>query len=169
MSQSNKTWQVRFDDIPSSLAQMKALPEAALGEPYHAAALLIPALCLWSSNKDEAISMIDFLRGPAPLSAYERQFITERLAGNEYIPFSYFDKTDPQSGYVPKPPHIITVFSNPSSFTEKGYAQLWLQSTGADSQRPVKLRQKPSTGQWFLTDQMLLAQIRKPSALDPWA
>jgi hypothetical protein len=33
----------------------------------------------------------------------------------------------------------------------------------------VTLRLKPSTGQWFLWDQMLLAGIREPKSKDAWA
>ena len=42
-------------------------------------------------------------------------------------------------------------------------------SGGADSARQIKLRTKPSTGQWFLWEQFLLADIRKPVSADPWA
>lgn len=166
---SNRHWQVVFTNLPTSLAELKALPESALFEPHHAAALLIPALCLWPQNKAEAINMINFLRGPQPLSTYETQFITERLRGNEYVPMSYFEGSSPQNGYEPGRPFTVTVSTVPTSFAEAGYAQLYLQSAGADSPRPVKLRNKPSTGEWFLTDQMLLAQIRKPVSQDPWA
>ena len=57
----------------------------------------------------------------------------------------------------------------PTSFDEEGYAKLYLKSSGADSPRPVQLRQKPSSGEWFLWDQMLLSQIREPISADPWA
>lgn len=166
---ANQNWSVTFPQMPSSLEELKSLPEAALNQPYHAAALLIPALCLWTDNKDEAINMINFLRGPAPLSTYEIQFISERLRGNEYVPRSYFKGANPENNYQAAAPYTVAVTSVPNSFAEKGYAQLYLQSGGADSPRPVKLREKPSTSQWFLTDQMLLAQIRKPVADDPWA
>lgn len=35
--------------------------------------------------------------------------------------------------------------------------------------RPLKLRNKPSTGQWFLWEQQLLTGIRIPVEADPWA
>lgn len=43
---SNKSWRVTFQDIPTTLDKLRALPEAALKEPHHAAALLVPVLCL---------------------------------------------------------------------------------------------------------------------------
>ena len=66
-------------------------------------------------------------------------------------------------------PYKITVSENPYSYPEENWATLWLKSSGADSMREVKLRCKPSTGQWFMVDQMLLADIRVPAASDPWA
>ncbi len=113
--------------------------------------------------------MINFLKGPQSLSTYEQQFISERLRGNEYVPFSYFDGACPENEYHPILPYSITVSTVPTSFAEDGYAMLYLRSGGADSPRPVKLRKKPSTGEWFLWDQMLLSQIRKPVSEDPWA
>jgi len=166
---SNNTYQVVFNQLPTSLEELKALSEASLTQPHYAAALLIPVLKLWPHNKDEAISMMNFLRGPDPLSTYAIQFISERLKGNEYIPDSYFLGSSPQNSYEPQKPYTVVVYTMPNSFSEQGYAQFSLQSSGADSPRPVKLRNKPSTGQWFITDQMLLAQIRVPVSSDPWA
>ena len=40
---------------------------------------------------------------------------------------------------------------------------------GADSARQIRLRTKPSTGQWFLWEQFLLSDIRVPVSADPWA
>jgi len=166
---ANQTWQVVFPSLPISLSMLQALPEASLKEPYYAAALVIPALCLWPTNREEAIQMINFLKGPQPLSKFDLQFIADRLRGNEYVPLSYFEGAKPENGYQPQSPHTVAVSTVPTSFATEGHAQLYLRSGGADSPRPVKLRRKPSTGQWFLTEQMLLAQIRKPTALDPWA
>lgn len=52
---------------------------------------------------------------------------------------------------------------------EQGYLTLHIRSGGADSPRQIKLRQKPSTGQWFLWEQFLLSDIRPPVSADPWA
>lgn len=166
---TNQKWTVSFSSLPKNLQELKSCAESSLMEPYYAAALLIPALAIWSENKNEAIDMINYLRGPAPLSTYETQFITERLRGNEYVVRSYFEGTSSENGYKPKEPFTLNIISVPNSFDEDGYATLYLQSSGADSPRPVKLRNKPSTGQWFLTDQMLLAGIKKPVSEDPWA
>ena len=43
---------------------------------------------------------------------------------------------------------------------------MWVKSGGADSPRQIKLRQKPSTGQWFLNDIQCLSDIRIPTEED---
>lgn len=165
----NKSWQVVFNELPVSLDMLKGLPEANLQQAHYAAALLIPALCLWPVNEDEALKMMNFLKGPQGLSVREKQFINERLRGNEYLPFSYFEGSSPDNGYEPSKPYIVSISTVPTSFDEKGYVKLYLKSSGADSPRPVQLRQKPSSGEWFLWDQMLISQIRPPISQDPWA
>ena len=121
---SNKSWQVIFDELPTSLKMLRDLPESSLNESYYAPALLIPSLCLWSINKDEAINMINFLKGPQPLSIREIQFINERLRSKEYLPYSYFEGTSPQNCYKSLKPYIVKISTVPTSFDEAGYGKL---------------------------------------------
>ncbi|MDD2482514.1 MAG: hypothetical protein PHF82_10345 [Lutispora sp.] len=165
----NKSWQVTFDKLPTTLDMLRGLPEASLQEPHYAAALLIPALCLWPVNQKAALEMINFLKGPQGLSTREIQFINERLRGKEYVPSSYFEGTSPANGYKISGPYTVTISTVPTSYDEAGYVKLYLQSSGADSPRPVQLRKKESSGEWFLWDQMLLSDIRQPVSEDPWS
>ena len=71
-------------------------------------------------------------------------------------------------GPSPSAPFTITVTSNPHSYVET-LATLYIKSGGADSGRPISLRKKPSTGQWFVTQFGFLADIRVPVSEDPWA
>ena len=169
MQTGNQSWQVTFDELPTTVDMLRALPQANLQEPHFAAALLIPALCLWPTDQSAALEMVNFLKGPQGLSAYDKQFINDRLRGKEYVPFSYFAGTSPGNEYKPSQPYTVTVSTVPSSFDEAGYAKLYLQSSGADSPRPVQIRKKESSGEWFLWDQMLLSDIRPPVSADPWA
>ena len=47
--------------------------------------------------------------------------------------------------------------------------KLFIPCGGADSPRPVKLRQRGSDGKWFLWEQYLLTGVRTPKDSDPWA
>ncbi len=57
----------------------------------------------------------------------------------------------------------------PYSFGTDNWATMYVMSGGADSPRTIKLRQKPSTGEWFLNEIQCLSDIRVPAAADPWA
>ena len=167
----SQTWSVTFQSLPLSLEQMKALPEASLTQPQYTAALTVAALCVYPVNQQAAIEMLNYLKGPEPLSTYEKQFLAERFRGQEYLPGSYFQGATPQNDYTPSQPYTVVITQNQYSTNEysQGYLTLWLSSGGADSPRQVRLRTKPSTGQWFLVEQMLMVGIRPPVSQDPWA
>ena len=157
-----------FDALPESVDELKALPEAALATPFQAAALTVCALCAYAAEPGIGIEMLNFLKGPQPLSPYELSFLKERFSSNPaYLPFSYFKGAAPDNDYTPDRPFTVTVEANPYSFEQEGYAVLHLTSGGADSPRQVKLRRKGE--QWFLWEQMLLVGIRKSRSEDPWA
>ena len=163
-------YQVSFDTLPKTLEEMKALPYASLQKPEEVAALCVAALAVYPDNKEESIKMLDFLRGPRPLSPMDQQFLRDRfMDGKGYIPRSYFKGATPDNDYTPSSPLTIVMSDSHAQIAEEGYKILDLQSGGADSKRTVTLRNKPSTGEWFLWEQMLLAGIREPKSSDPWA
>lgn len=167
----NKTYTVTFQALPESLAQMQAMPEADLKNPANTAALAIAALAQYPKNKDNAIEMLKYLTGPKGVSEYDKQFIADRFRGKDYVPRSYFLGATPENNYEPSKPYTLNLFENPYSrdnFSE-GYLTLHIKSGGADSARQIKLRTKPSTGEWFLWEQFLLSDIRVPVEADPWA
>lgn len=166
-----KEYTVVLPQIPVNLAQMQAMPEAALKEPQHTAALVIAALTIYPIDKEAALQMLEFLHGPKGLSNYDKQFIADRFRDKDYVPRSYFKGATPENNYEPTEPYTLEFFENPYSRDQigDGYLTLHIKSGGGDNARQVKLRTKPSTGQWFLWEQFLLADIRKPAAEDPWA
>ena len=165
----NRSERFSFTAVPQNLSELQALPEATLDTPFKTAALTILALCLYKDNSDSVLEMLDFLKGPESVSPYEKQFYKDRLYEKEYIPFSYFDGATPDNGYTPSQPMTIAIYENPYSFDNENWATLWVKSGGADNMRSVKLRKKPSTGQWFLNDIQCLSEIRLPKEADPWA
>jgi hypothetical protein len=158
-----------FTELPSNLAALQALKEAALTTPYQTAALTVAALCRYGDSTHDAIEMLNFLKGPQALSGHEVQFLRDRLTGKTHKPFSFFTGATPDNDYTPARPYQITVFAGPYSFQEQGYAKLMIRSSGADAPREIKLREKPSSGQWFLWENYLLSDIREPKSADPWA
>lgn len=167
-SVSTKTESFSFSALPKTLDEMKALPEAALTTPFQAAALTVCALCAVAENNPEGTAMLNFLKGPQPMTPMELQFIKDRfMDGKKYIPFSYFAGANAANDYTPATPYQISVSTNPYTYQDEGYATLHIKSGGADSLRQVKLRRKGE--QWFLWEQFLLTDIRTPKSADPWA
>ena len=163
-----KTEQITFTDIPESLEAFKALPQAALSNPFDTAALTVAALCVFPADRELCYQMLDYLRGPRPMNGADKQFIADRFRDKDYVPRSYFEGATPQNDYMPSSPYRVTVKSDPHSYDEQGIAKLFIPSGGADSPRPIKLRQAKD-GKWYLWEQYLLAGIRQPESSNPWA
>lgn len=159
---------ITFNKMPESMADFMALPETDLSDPFKTAALTIMAFCYYPSNKDFALEMLSYLRGPRPLSEYDKQFIRDRFMDKDYVPRSYFNGTSPANDYKPSVPYSITLFENPYSYTDQGYAKLYVNSSGADSPRYVQLR-LAKDGKWYLWEQFILSDIRQPESSNPWA
>lgn len=162
-------WTIRFEQLPATLGELEALPEARLARPQDTAALFVAAMCRYPDDPDAALEMVNWLSGPRPLNAFGRQFLRDRMA-NDYVPRSYLVGATPENGYSPTPPLRIEVLAQSNAFDDEGYARLHLRSGGADQPRPIVLRLKPSSGQWFLWEQLLLAGIRPPAntGADGW-
>jgi len=162
-----KSVTITFEQLPESLAEMKKLPESALSTPFMTAALSVCAYCCYAVDKDAGKEMLNFLKGPKPLSNYDIQFINDRLMDKAYLPFSYFEGAEPSNSYRPNEPYKITIFEDVYSYKDEGYAKLNIRSGGADSPRQIVLRRKGE--QWYLWEQYILVGIRVPVSEDDWA
>ena len=159
-----------FAALPESLAEMQALPEAALSTPFQTAALTVLALCAYAADRTIGSEMLNWLRGPRPLNGQDLSFLNDRFRdGKTYLPFTYFVGSMPDNNYTPSQPYTIVITSNHISAVEQGYMKLFIPCGGADDPRPIKLRQRGSDGKWFLWEQYLLTGVRIPKAADPWA
>ena len=157
-----------FAALPESLSQLQALPEAALQDPFQTAALTVLALCAYGAEEAIGIEMLNWLKGPRPLTGHEISFLKDRFRDGINVPFSYFKGAVPESNYVPSTPYTITVEAGPYADANPGYKKLHIRSGGADNPREVVLRQK-GDGTWLLWDQFLMVGIRQAKAEDPWA
>ena len=157
-----------FANLPESLAQLQALPEAALNSPFQTAALTVCALCAYGAEPSVGIEMLNWLKGPRPLTNYEISFLKDRFREGIHVPFSYFAGATPENDYIPARPLTITIEAGPYADANPGYKKLHIRSGGADNPREIVLRQK-GDGQWLLWDQFLMVGIRKSKSEDPWA
>ena len=164
----NPVRKIAFAALPDTYEQFTALPQAALANPFDTAALTVLAFCFYPENKELSLRMLDYLRGPRPMSVMDKQFIQDRFRDKDYVPRSYFDGATPVNNYLPSEPYTVTVSENPYSYQNDGYATLYITSGGADSPRSVQLR-LAKDGKWYLWEQFILADIRKPESENPWA
>ena len=160
--------QITLQTLPAALAELEALPRTT---PEKVCAGFLCALKLFQTDRDAGVAAMDLLRGPRPMTPYDIQFLRDRLRGKEYLPLAYFEGAAPENGYTPARPYTLNVLPDPRpQDVEPGYLRVYLKTAGADSPRPMKLRQKGSTGEWFLWEySSILSGIRVPAALDPWA
>ena len=116
---TNRTESFTFAALPNSVAELQALPEASLDSAFKTTALTIAVLCAYEKNPDGCIEMLNFLKGPAEVSTYEKGFIKERLNGKFYKTFSFFEGATPENGYKPNTPFVIKVARIPTPLTRR--------------------------------------------------
>ena len=155
--------------VPTTSEEFSALPQNDLSKPENTCVMFLLALALYLKDSDAGVAALNTLRGPRPLSNYDIQFLRDRLRGKSYLPLAYFDGATPANNYVPSNPLTLEVIADSRPLDiEEGYLRLFLKTTGADSPRPIKLRQKGDS--WYLWEySSILSGIRIPSEADAWA
>lgn len=164
----NKKVDVVFQTLPDTYEEFIALPQAALSDPFDTAALTVLAFCFYPKDKELSLRMLDYLRGPRPLSGMDKQFIADRFRDSDYVPRSYFKGSTYKNDYIPSEPYTVSPFTNPHSQIQENMLRLWIESGGADSPRYVDVR-LAKDGKWYLWEQYILAGIRAPESSNPWA
>ena len=157
-----------FDKLPNNLDEFKVLANSLMNNPFGTTALTILAFTYYPKDQELSLAMVDYLRGPRPLSMLDKQFIVDRFREKDYVPRSYFEGAVPQNDYEASEPHTIVVSDNPYSYKNEGYATLYVSSGGADNPRQVQLR-KAKDNKWYLWEQFILVDIRPCESTNPWA
>ncbi len=170
---NTQTKSFTFQAVPKTLEELQALPEASMKDYFGVAALSMLVLLGYKDNKEESLKMYDFLMGPGAMSNLDISRIDEHmLRGRDYIARSYFEGATVDNNYTPSMPLTIKIIEGAHSkdCIAEGRINLFVHSSGADSDRYMTFRTKPSTGEWFLTELAgVLPDIRVPKAEDPWA
>jgi len=166
-----KTETVSAPSLPKNVAEMTAMSEFDRKDPYKVAFFTIAALCRFPESRDDCYAMINDLKGPEPITVRDKDFIRDRfMDGKDYVPRSYFVGATPANDYTPSTPYKVVIKEQSNSRENEGYIRLFAVSGGADSPRQITLRQKKSTGEWFLNQfEFLLAGIRIPQSQDKWS
>ncbi len=158
-----------FNSLPEVIDDFKALPQAAMATPYDTAAMAIVAFSAYPKDKEQSLQMLEYLRGPRPMNGMDKQFISDRFRGKDYILRSYFTGAVPGNDYDPAQPYTVVLSENKYSYEVAGCAKLFIKSGGADNPRPITMRQAKD-GKWYLWEySSILLGIREPESTNPWA
>jgi len=164
LQNGDRTTSAVFSVLPTTLAELLASPYNNLMTPMNTAALFVVALNVYNKNRDESIAMMNYLRGPNPLSADDIRLLDERMAQNNtagYLARSYLAGATPQNGYTPSQPYTVVITDNFYTYYDREVATVLVTCGGADSHRPVILR-RAGDSQWYLGALSLLDGIRPP-------
>ncbi len=165
----NKTEKIVFKALPTDFEGFKALPQAAMLNPFDTAAMAVLAFCFFPKDNELCYEMIDFLRGPRQMNGMDKQFIADRFRAKDYVPRSYFEGATPKNDYTPSQPYTVYVSEASVSDDQPNMMKLFIASGGADSPRPVTLREAKD-GKWYLWEySSILLDIRQPESSNPWA
>lgn len=159
---------VTLNMIPATLQEFQTCPQMDLSKPENTCAMFLCALQLYIKDRDAGVEAMNMLRGPRPMTPYDSQFLRDRLRDKPYLPLAYFEGAAPKNNYTPAQPYVLNVLPDPRpQDIEAGYIRVFLKTAGADSPRPVKLRQKGSL--WYLWEySSILSGIRPLAECDPW-
>lgn len=154
-----------FTDLPQNAEELKQIADFKDGR--YVMALFMASLVRFVENKDDGIAMINVLRGPQPMSNHEISFLNDRFMDKKYLAMAYFEGANPDNNYTPNEPWTVLIFDDLREPDEEGYMRTFIATTGADSTRYIKLRQKNED--WFVWEySSVVTGIRLPKDEDVW-
>ena len=167
---SVKRKKVKLDKLPENVEEMQALPVYDQKDEYAVAALTVAALLRYGQNKEDGKAMLDLLNGPESPANRDLMLMDLKLNEKDYLMRSYFVGATPENNYTPTQPYTVEMIEYSNAREEENYVYLSIVCGGSDNPRQIRLRRKPSTGEWFIwIFQGLLTDIRIPKSEDEWA
>ncbi|MCJ7626450.1 MAG: hypothetical protein MUO76_23405 [Anaerolineaceae bacterium] len=158
---TNSLGSIQFEALPKSIAEFISLRDQLAQTPQGGAAVMIAALLAF--GEDEELGMqcltvaVDRERLQEGTGGYkgwelrvrDRRLIESQLRGKAHILRSYIQGTYPDGGYaLAVPPYEIAFSANPySGDVESGKFKVFVDSSGADTTRPVGMRRN-NRGVW---------------------
>lgn len=160
---------VSIDDLPASVAELKrlSLPQGMTGihqSPYLQPMLIVAALNVLNTDKEEAKQMLDYIVREAksenrdgalvhfPGQGAATAYATDWSQTNQYKNFekvrSYLEGAKYANNYTPETkPYVMKMEINDNSYTaDKDCFLLWLTSTQASSKRQIGIWEYDADG-----------------------
>ena len=164
---------VTFNNLLSSKDELVGIDRS---NPFNVVAMYVHAICSYTPQNNVVFyDMLQYLMGEfQPLSELAKQNIKDRMMQNDKYKFigkSYMLGSAPDNDYTPTIPFSVDVVSNVYTDQEEGFKRLFVQSSGADSLRPITLRLAKDGNYYIWSDSYmgLLSDIRQPESSNPWA
>jgi hypothetical protein len=167
---------VVFQEIPASVEAFLSLRDQVAVVPQGGAAMMVMALLAYAESEDlgrqcltAAVDRDRLVEGPEgvrgwQLSKRDLRRIQTQLAGQPYLPRSYFEKATPENGYqLAEPPHVLSFSDSPySGDPASGTYKVFVQCSGAPSARPVTVKRN-NRGIWKADSwSSLITGVRAP-------
>lgn len=149
-----------FADYPKNADELKKMPELDFSSPLSTAAFAMLVLLEYDESPENTIEMLNVLKGPQPMNGMDVQFLRDRIKGRGYITRSYFEGSSVKNDYTPNVPYKITVSEYAYTYQSEGYAKVQVQSSGADSPRPIELRRRAINGSYGVILHSLTYELR---------
>lgn len=166
---------ITIPSVPATMEEFTALRDKIASEPEGGAAVFVTAMLMYARNAELGTHMFTVALDRSRLSESARgykgfvpspvfmNYPKSYLAPKPYLANSYFMNTSPENGYaLPPPPLEVAVSRNTYSDQGNGDIKVFIQCSGADSPRPVILRQN-NRGLWKAVNvNSLFVGIRPP-------
>lgn len=157
-----------FNELPKNsedLAELIAIH--TLADPMTTAALWIVSMLRYTENREDGLAMIDVLKGPQPLSGYDKAFLKDRFMDKMYLPKVYFEGATPENGYTPTVPYTVKVYDDPIK-PDPACGYVLVKGKGFDTPRNITLRRKGE--EYYLWNYAAtLMGVRTPKSENRWA
>ncbi len=166
---------VSINTLPATMDDFLALRDNLPKTPEGGAALFVVAMYGYTQDPDLGTDMFTVALDRTRLSqnaggykgfvpaASVMNYPKSYLIPKPYLARSYFMETGPDTGYtLPQPPYTVRLTRNKHSQQNNGDVKIFVDCSGADSPRPIILRQN-NRGIWKAVNvNSLFVGIRPP-------
>lgn len=170
--------ELQIPSIPSDLDAFLELRDDLAQTPQGGAAIFVTAMLMYEQDKELGLQAFTIALDRNLLSKNQsgyKGFVPKRsfqsnlrsyFAPRSYIGRSYVKGTSPEKGYtLPDAPYRMQLSTNIHSEQSDGSMRVFIKSSGADSPRPVTLKQN-NRGLWKVTNYSSLFMGMRRPALD---
>jgi hypothetical protein len=143
---------VSFDKIPQTVEEFISLRDKHATTPQGGAAIWVLAAVIYAQNAELGRQCLIIASDKSLLGSSNKgyqgfdfgnnsDYLIKQMDSKKYVPNSYIQGTSFETGYkLGNAPYKIACFTNPYSGNEaEGRLKVFVQCTGADSDRPITL------------------------------